>query len=99
MVDQDAKIGKRLYVSTPSAALTQVKALNRKVCLPPNAKVEGPYKSAPWRRGRKISQRPRGQSIEASRPLPTFVRCHRAARLASARATTSGITPNTKTIP
>jgi hypothetical protein len=36
MADQDAKIGKRLYVSTPSAALTQVKALNRKVCLPPN---------------------------------------------------------------
>jgi hypothetical protein len=39
-----------------------------------NAKVEGPYTSALWRRGRTISQRPRRQTDRASRPLPTFVR-------------------------
>src|SRR6184192_1273329 len=39
-----------------------------------NGEVEGPHRSAPWRRGRTISQRPRRQTASASRPPPTIVR-------------------------
>ncbi len=42
--------------------------------LPPNGEVEGPPRSAPWRRGRTISQRPRRQAAGASRTPPTIVR-------------------------
>src|SRR5271154_5428479 len=42
----------------------------------PNAKVEGPHVSGEWRRGCKMSQRPRRQSAYSFRPLPTFVRTH-----------------------
>jgi hypothetical protein len=41
-----------------------------------NEEVEGLLGSAPWRRGRTISQRPRRQTDHASRPPPTIVRCH-----------------------
>jgi hypothetical protein len=39
-----------------------------------NGEVEGPHRSAPWRRGRTISQRPRRQAANASRTPPTIVR-------------------------
>jgi hypothetical protein len=41
-----------------------------------NGEVEGPHRSAPRRRGRTISQRPRRQSASASRVPPTIVRRH-----------------------
>src|SRR5438270_4506345 len=40
----------------------------------PNGEVEGPPRSARWRQGRTISQRPRRQAASASRPPPTIVR-------------------------
>src|SRR6059058_5699619 len=42
-----------------------------------NGEVEGPRRSAPWRRGRTISQRPRRQAAGASQPPPTIVRGRR----------------------
>src|ERR1700728_448241 len=41
---------------------------------PPNGEVERPSRSARWRRGRTISQRPRRQAANASRTPPTIVR-------------------------
>src|SRR5580658_10763351 len=41
---------------------------------PPNGEVEGPSRSARWRRGRTISQRPRRLPTGASRPPPPIVR-------------------------
>src|SRR5256885_16173601 len=41
-----------------------------------NGEVEGPPRSARWRQGRTISQRPRRQAASASRPPPTIVRRH-----------------------
>jgi hypothetical protein len=43
---------------------------------PSNGEVEGPHRSAQWRRGRTISQRPRRQPRSASRTPPTIVRRH-----------------------
>jgi hypothetical protein len=43
---------------------------------PSNGEVEGPHRSARWRRGRTISQRPRRQPTSASRSPPTIVRAH-----------------------
>jgi hypothetical protein len=44
--------------------------------MPSNGEVEGPHRSAPRRRGRTISQRPRRQAASASRTPPTIVRRH-----------------------
>jgi hypothetical protein len=46
-----------------------------------NGEVEGLPTSAPWRRGRTISQRPRRQRRSASRTPPTIVRPPRVHRL------------------
>jgi hypothetical protein len=42
--------------------------------MPSNGEVEGPHRSAGWRRGRTISQRPRRPTTSASRTPPTIVR-------------------------
>jgi hypothetical protein len=52
------------------------KTIVRPFPLPSNGEVEGPPRSAPERRGRTISQRPRRQAASASRTPPTIVSSH-----------------------
>jgi hypothetical protein len=53
------------------------------VVMAANGEVEGPHRSACWRRGRTISPRPRRQPRSASQTPPTIVRPHnrRASRI------------------
>jgi hypothetical protein len=63
------------------------------VVMAANGEVEGPRRSARWRRGRTLSQRPRRQATSASRTSPTIVRPHRCATLNVYRAAVAAHVP------